>query len=394
MFNLFRKETKTLKMEEVPGFLREKFRGEIENLDNRLLNSVREIEADFIAVQDVLTVLEAKKSEQQYANIIKNRFCSNARGAISGVDFSRPSREVIESSMKALKMMGEISMKEFRHLHAFKDDMSEIAEHSRSLENLLSAARKTILASPVTRMEEITRLAEKDAEMRNKLAGLEDELNQESAAVTGMKNALEAKEIETGMINTAASPETDHLLKESVSIKSRIENEFSGMEKIFKKYAYFGDMTKEETDVLKDYIKGSGEAFLRDTDSVMKKILYSLDAFRDRKLLGIDDGRREKIRDLIRHFDFLVEMREAYQETETRMSREKEERERENEAARGRVKAATSEADAIRKDIARLESRIRSVSLEKDVLEKDIIGAKTKVGLLMAELLNSNFAVA
>lgn len=403
-FGFFKAGPSEMKMSELPLFLLGKFDQQRRDLENKLAAAAADITNQFRAVNVHILELSQKSSQQTYANTIKNKFCEKSIESIQKLPEYSGTYESLKKFIAAagdtMHIIGGMNLKEFRHLHAFRDDMSKIAEKIKSLESEIGFANKLMRESVLARIDDINQSVTKVEELKKSLKRKDAEIGEAKAdfarakdavtAVTGGVEDLNRKFSEYAAEKTRIKDQD----RKADGISQRVDSEFSGMDRIFKKFLYFGNLSKEENNLLKDYIASPGYTFLeKDEKSEIRAILDQIYYFRDRNLIELDESKRGKVEDLIRHFAVLLELRDQYRQA--KQSKEFLEREFESkmEPIMKEIRERTGEIDSRQKEVGAMEMKLKTKEIERRVAEKEIENTKNRIELSMTQLLNRNMKI-
>jgi chromosome segregation ATPase len=402
-FRLFKSEPEEMKASEAGMILLGKFEREKHDTENKLVSAVKDIAMQMKEIEAIVIVLRGKTTPETYANTIKNKFCAKSVEALAGLpdynDTYDSLKGFVTKSDEIMHVIGGLDMKEFRHLHAFNDDMAQIAERIRMLENELNFAKKILADSVMNKIDKINAMIASLGDFEAKAKMANDNTAETKEFIDSLKGMIKTSETQVERLNGTLSEYAGDRIrlrdldKTAESLRLKIDAEFSGLDRVFKKYLYFGDLSKADSLLLNNYIKSPGQAFLDDRGNEIRDILESLHRFRSREMIEMDDGKFNRIEELIRRFPSLVELRAQHDEINSKKSDlEKEFAERQAPVA-NETKAALAEIENRKKELAALEMRIRSYETEKRVALKEMEDAKNKLELSISELLNRNVRI-
>ncbi len=318
---LFRKQDLGLKLEQVSEYLDKEFSSQKEELEVKLRSYVQEIRDIFQQLEDAINLLSTKTSPATYTNTVKQRFCIKANEhIIVAKGFSGNNKEFIKTASESMRVIGEFKLKDFRHLQAFRDDMGKVAEKIRLLETRINYANKAITSTQTAKMDRINERLNTIKENKSSISNIEESLKKITASSSVLSNTLSETQQKMNVMNEEFSKYAEERVKlrgvekAQGEIKQRLDSEFAGLGRVMKKFLYYGDLTKAETNVLQDYIKDPGTAFLSDSYNTIFSIIDKLYAYRDRKTIDMDESKYEKIKDLMRHKKILQGLRQKFQD--------------------------------------------------------------------------------
>jgi len=399
-FRLFKAEPLEIRLDELPLFLLGKFERERKDIESRLASRVKEISDNFSAIRDSAYALKSKSSSNTYANIIKNRFCDKV---IKSSGISCPAsgydemREFISESAEIIRGVSGISMKELRHLHAFQEDMAKIAARIRLIEENVNYANKLIKDSTISKINGIKSDVERIKSSMQKIGELKkmsEDLEKRSVEIGNIiANHRIAFESTNAKLSEYAAKRigTRELEKKMEDIRQKIDNEFSGLDRTLKKFLYFGEMPKSEAANVKAYIKNPAEAFLEaDEQNMIRQVLEDINNYRDKSVIDLDERRHEKVKELLRRFDFLVELRVYYKDLSKKREDEEKELDKQLQPLLAEIKEINANIDLKEKEIGVIKSRLASNSAKIRMLEKEIADTKNKIEMSASLLLDKD----
>lgn len=404
-FRIFRHETTELKLADIPDFLADKFKHEKNEAESRLSSSVQEIRKNFIALKDIAIQMKSKSSPNRYANMLKDKFCDKAIHVIN--DLPSPSnhyedmRRFTDMAHKATNAIGDMGIKEFKHLHAFQEDMTKVAEKIRFLETGINYSNKLVNNSEFEKSENakndvlsVLETKKRLDEIETEISGLEKSLQPVNNIIADEKRKIEEANSQLARYASERLQIRD-FEKSLENIKQQVDNEFSGMDRIMKKFVYFGELTKEETHMLKEYIKDPGIAFLlHDGNNVLRPVLDAMHDYKDRQMIDLDSRKLEKLKDLIRQFDFLVELRKHYHDTNRKKEECEDRLDKKTEPIKQGIRISMQEISSKEKELSAIESKINSGRTEKKQVERRMLDVRNKLELNLSELLGSQIRIA
>ncbi|GEM_PF-6820899 len=257
-----------------------------------------------------LEELSIKRADDNYVNVLKDRFCEKGIKLLSALPESY--EEFIAGVQLCTQEISGISFKEFRHFQAFKEDMNRIASQLKVIDERLEDFRKLYVSSKQKRINSIVSLADSAKGVHVQVMRIDAELQEIEKAVPFIKEALESDERKLSEAsNKVSSMEAEtkeavsYLESERAIIKQRIGTEFGSIDRLMKKLHH--DSPKKHS-LLNDYIANPGNAFISDEDLEIRTILENLKPAAKKE----DPEKYEKILDLLRNIDFFDSLRQQY----------------------------------------------------------------------------------
>jgi hypothetical protein len=395
---LFKSEPEEMKINEVGMILLGKFEREKRDLENKLADTVKDLNIQFKEIEALIVLLREKTTPETYANTVKNKFCAKSIEALADLsDYSETYdslKKFVSKSNETVRIIGGLDMKEFRHLHAFSDDMAHIAEKIRLLESGLNFANKIISDSVMLKIDKIKDMISKMDDLGAGVKIADDESVETREFIESLKGMIKIGEENIDALNRKFSEYTGDKIRlrdidrSSDLIRQKIEAEFSGLDRVFKKFLYFGDLSKMDSLLLNNYIRSPGQAFLEDRENTIKGILDSLYRFKNRDIIDMDDGKFSHVEGLLKRFQTLLDLRDQYDETNRKKSDLEKEFSDQLEPVAKEMKASLADLEHRRKELATLEAKLRSYDTEKRVAVQEIEDTRNNLELSLSKLLN------
>lgn len=396
----FRKQGLELNIGQVSGYIDKEFATQKDELETRLKSYAQEIQDAFRQVEEFVLVLQSKSSQNRYANTVKQKFCEKSIEAISSVkSFSGTNKDLIKVATSSIRTIADLNLKDFRHLHSFREDMTKIAEKVKLLETRVNYANKAVSAASVARVDRIADRIGKISENRASVANIEkltEDIRQASGILAADISDMQKKMNE---MSTDLSRQTVDKIKlrslelEQHSIGRRIGNEFAGLDRVMKKFLYYGDLTKDESHMMQGYIKDPGPTFMSDSSNVISSILEKLYSYRDRKTIEMDEPKHEKIKDLIRHMKVLKELREKYGQIEQEKAQLEIDYESRTDPVLKEIKSLRLQAAEKQRELNSMQARMQSLVAEKQVMERETSSILATLESELSELLNRSVKI-
>lgn len=312
--SIFSKEALEVRVEAVPEIVSELGdRGQKERVDAAKAS----LDAEVGKLTTMLQELSVKRTEDNYLNVLKDRFCE--RGLRLLAQPPAPHDTYIEAVAAAVQEISAISYKEFRHFQAMKDDMSRIASQVKLVEERLGEFRKSYHSSAEKKISDTLSLASAVREKEATFLEADTQLQQIEKAIPFIKDALESDERKlaeaSGKIATLESDvrqDVAPLESERSIIKQRISTELGSVDRLLKRLQH-DNPRKYAT--IQDYIANAGDAFIADEMLEIRTMLEDL------KPLAKEEGpeKYEKVLELLRNVDFFDSLKEQHKGLTTRI---------------------------------------------------------------------------
>jgi len=341
--------------------------------------------ADLSKLRVLLEGLAKKSVTDNYVNVLKDRFCEKGIKLLSSLPSD--SEKFLEISTQALQEISGISMKEFRHFHAFKDDMGLVAAQVKVSNESLEDFRKTYHGSRQKKTSDIFKLAQRIRQDQASLGLLEKQINEIEKAIPFIRESLERNERslaeadkKIGTENSDTDETISSLSSEMSIIKQKISTELGSIDRIFKKIEH---ESPGKYACLRSYVHNSGQAFLADDDLEIRTILEDA----KHEIKKEDPEKYEKVEDLLRNLDFFESLRQQYKGLETRVAGLKERRDAQmRPLEKEKAHAKTSIEDA-QSEISQLLERRSAKNEEKERLVADIARCKAELTEKLRDLM-------
>ncbi len=305
--SMFNKETLDISFDNITYFLSEyRDRSQKEKID--IAKEI--VEAEIKKLSAIISGLSELKASDNYVNVLKDRFCEKALKSMG--DLPKDYTLFISYVSSSMSEISGISMKEFRHLQQFRQEMAKIASQIKLTEDKLSDMAKLFESSREKKIGEISLLAEGMKKKKDDIARLDKELSELEKAIPFIKDAAEKEERQSmEILNKLMSLESDvrerilSMEAERGIIKQRIGTEFGAIDKLLKKEQHDNPQKYRR---LGDYIQNSADAFIGDGELEIRTILEDIRPRAKKE----DPDKYEKILDLLRNIDFFDSMRAQY----------------------------------------------------------------------------------
>ncbi|MBI2076376.1 MAG: hypothetical protein HYT72_03965 [Candidatus Aenigmarchaeota archaeon] len=411
LFKQNRQEALKIDIGEVPSFLESK---EIKNRQKAFLEKMN---SDFSLLRNHLNSLASKNSPNNYSNMLKNKFCSRSLSIIETAE------ENISAYKGAISEIGSIDMKEFRHLHAFSDDMKLIAARINSIAKESEEAERFLESNPLFRktretqnkLEKITALRKINESLAKEIAVIKDEIAEKERLLKRKDEELKSFSArEEFKFSESLDEEIKYFEKNKNTIRQKIVEEFAGIDRPMRKFRHSKiceSMLKEYRDTLDAYIE-SGEALFSDSDFRIKKILESMkraadaskrpesfDAQKDsqslsyEKQMDIEEKKYQRLIDILRNAGLLESLRDEYLSLIKKIAQLKEEKDKYN-GLFSEKKHRKSELAELEKSVVTLRKSLETKAKEKAGTEKEIATETEGLESMLREILGREVVIS
>jgi hypothetical protein len=375
--NLFKSETLRVELDDIPPFLESK---EIKKRQKAFLERMK---SDFSALKSILNALASKNSSNSYSNSLKNKFCSRSLAIVESLE------ENIGAYKTAINEISSIDMKEFRHLHAFSDDMKLIAARINSIAKETEEAERFLESNPLFKKTRASQkklgtliafrniketLEKETGNFKNEIAEKEKLLKRKGEEFESFSARDEFKLVES------LNEEMKYLEKNKNTISQKIVEEFAGIDRPMRKFRHSKiceSMLKEYRDTLDAYIE-SGEALFSDSEFRIKKILEGMKKAVDEKQLDMEEKKYHRLIDILRNAGLLESLRDQHLSLIKKLIQLEEEK--------GKYGSLFAEKKRYKSEMAELEKTVSSLKKTLEVKTKEKEGAEAKIAAETEEL--------
>lgn len=340
-------------------------------------------------LEQQIKALAETKGDDDYANVVKNRFVKNILSFFNEVP--QDAQDFINHHSHLINELSGISSKEFRQLHAFKEDMKKIAACMRSLEN---AQNKLVHAYTVSKEKRKRHLSSKLRELkesRNSLEMIEKELAEIEKSLPFIKESKEKDERRMSEkekllqgIRKDLENDLEDIDKKRGVIKQRISTDLGMLSSQMKKLDH---SEPGRFRLLSDYAANAGSTFMQDDFMEIKDILQALTE-------SADSEEKKKIQDIMSDLDIFASLREEYlQLTEQRkeaMEKRSEELEK-LEKDRSNIKIDVDQKEG---EIEHLLEKRKKKQEEKDITENRIKMALSDIERTASDLFEKDIIIS
>ncbi|MBI2232849.1 MAG: hypothetical protein HYU56_02930 [Candidatus Aenigmarchaeota archaeon] len=389
-------EQSELKLEEARDFIKINMGKEALLAREKLKAELEKVLKDYATLRKMYADLGSQETKADYPNSVKSKLCSRAMEMLTVPEPEIDHDNIvnfIRMSEERIRGIGAIGYKELIHLYAFKDDMQKISNQTKILINSLNSLAEeldksvvrqiSITEQCILRIENSKRLQrELEYSIESKEESIKEKKKLLESSVKALKEFAAIEEEVADLSREILNAETEMRF-----LDSKISEEFSGTEKIFKKYRH---MSKEKG-VISEYIKNPTNAFIDiDKDLEIKDILDTI--FDERKEFE-DDKKFEKAMQLRRDMGLLTSLREQHAAH----------RQNKMELQEKTLKLSAEASDKRYKlqEIEDIENEIKSVETERASNEEKIkhIGNSVRndmqqLSILLRELTRKNVIIA
>ena len=273
------------------------------------------------------------------------------------------------------------------------------AEKMRLLETRIAYANKSIISGQSHKIDKIIGRTQKINENRSHISNIEQSIVQIKETSGILDKSIEEMQQKITAMNEDFKKYAEDRIKlreiekTQEDIEHKIDGEFSGLGRVMKKFLYYGELTKEESNILQDYIKDSGAAFLSDTSNIISSILDKLYSYRDRNTIDMDESRHEKVKDLIRHIKVLQELRSKHKYLQEEKNKVEAEFEKQTAPIVKEIKFINISISDKQRELGLMKSKTQSMIVEKQMLEKEILASLSSIEFELTELLGRNVRI-
>ena len=314
--NLFGEKKLEIRIDDIPRILEERFRSDASRSLQSAAGQAEEIINEFESLKKMLSELFNKKGSDAFSESLKNKFCLRAAAEAEKIGIPKKNYESIKNfihqAKNSLAEIGNISIKELRHLQAFRDGMKDISAKTREIEGKIK--RMSLKNLEIARkMDEINKKIGKikmleEMEKNYKIRSEETEkINEELHKKIEEKkseyhNFLRSEKF--GELNGLKNDIADMEGRKKI-IRQRIVTEF-GISRALKKFCH-ESIEKNERHLAEKYIDSPADAFIEDMNM---EIEFILDKIEEKPFL--DRHEKDKISGLKKRIYFLVQLRSEY----------------------------------------------------------------------------------
>jgi len=294
MFNIFKKSgPEKVNINQLSNFLEKKFQNEIATAGEKMKKSVSDITESLDGLKKLFYGLKKKNYEptkekkeifDEYSTNVKNRFCDRSTEIINQIPYPEISYDnvlkFLDSVGEKIKQISDINFKEFRHLHAFRSELKEIASCIKNLETKIKISREAM--EKFQNVKKINILKQETIHLKKLIQDTEDT----EKRTYELKNELieneksnEKKNFEfSSFLKTFEEYEKlrnteNELEKEKSLVKMKITTAFSGLDKVLRKFKH---IEKKQQQIIDDYIKNPADAFLSDGEMEIRQIIQKI----------------------------------------------------------------------------------------------------------------------
>lgn len=392
---LFSGEQSELKVKDVRDFISSNLGKELLLAQERLKAEIRKAAKELAILRQMYGELGSQGSKPDYPGSVKAKLC---RRATELLDISEPEADhdgvlqFIRLSEDRLKSIGSIGYKEMIHLYAFKSDMQKIAAQTKQLISSLNSLAEHLDSSFVKKIDAVEKCAERIERNRNLREETKAAAESAENAAAERRRLLEGKvkslkefsEIEEEL--NSLQLDIEKAEAEMRFLDSKISEEFSGIEKLLKRYKHL----RKEKGVVDEYIKNPSNAFLfLDKELEIKEILDGVAAEESLRA----ERKFEKALQLRRGLDLLASLRGQHEALAQKKS-ELEEKILKLSADASDKEYKLGEIQEIEAEIRRLESSKAETEEEIKSLNAAVKGDTLQLSALFRELTGKKIVLA
>lgn len=397
-------KTLELGIDEVLALIRSEFASELKAADEKTGMLVGETCRELLLLKEMLISLKGKQSEHIFANAVKNKFCSRSLQFLEKVEKPEAGYgDVIKFSDNIRSLTTDVSKIGFRemlHLRAFKEQMDSIAGKVKLIIELNgkldSNTRENALLKKIDNIEAVIN------DVRNNkisVTALEKEVKAETACIENAGKGIAEKKMQLeeflkndGFLKAdSLAREVEELEKQRAIVKQHISTEFSGIDKVLKRFQYSGLANREEECLINSYITDSN-AFLSDNSLKIRDMLERAGQKIGSQELEIGEKKHEKLIYLLENFEALISLRNQYKEIENTIS--------EKNRQRQEIMPIFDKKALMEKEINDAEIKLEQLKKHRESIEagmvqrkKDIEASGNELVIMIEELLKKDVVI-
>jgi len=385
MFNKLRelfspKPVIELGIEEIPDFLSNEFKADLEEAKKKISTMVEEIFREFSLLKALLNELKEKQHDVVFANSVKNKFCCRSIELIESLEKPEINYKALisflEKSEYIINDISNIGFREMLHLRAFKKQMDSIAAKTKLIINKNKIAKDFINTD--TLLEKLDKLDDKIKSIKNTqetINALNQYIMTAEKDIANSENELKEKkqQLDAFLKNDAflkmnsIRTELEALEKNKGRVKQKIATEFSGIEKVLKRYQHSGFATREEEKIINDYLTSS-DAFLLDEKLEIGALLEKVRQKIDSKELDAEEKRYNKLLYILKEISSIASLRNEYREIKKDIA--------EKNGQRDELMPIFDEKAGYEKEIDDAQKRIADMLKKRDMLAAELESKK------------------
>jgi hypothetical protein len=403
LFALGQRPLIELDIDEIPNFISNEFASEINQEKKKLSTTTEEIYTEFLSLKDLINKLKEKQHEAVFANSVKNKFCCRSLEMIENLEKPEMTykllRSFLDKSEDLIKNISNLGFKEMIHLRAFKEQMDSIANKTKLIISKNKIASDFIKGAILEKLDKIGDKIKSIKNHQETVEALSRYIKTTENDIADLENELieKKKKLDDFLKNdnfikfNQFDDELEELEKEKGIIKQKIATEFSGIGKVLKKFQHSDFATREEGQIINNYITDS-DAFLLDKNLEIKRILEKVKQKIDSRELDAEEKRHDKILYLLKEFNSLTAIRNEYEEIEKTIV-EKNEQKNKLLPLFGEKARYEKSIDDAQKGIAEMIKKRNSLVTETKSMEEVIEEGRNDLEFMVRSLLNSDVSV-
>lgn len=320
MLGIFRKKThQEVDVKDLMPYLEARFKKDVSSSDEKMGLIISDVRENIITLNKLLDELQAKKeaaskSFDSYSLSIKNKFCERALAIINEITYPEINYQDVKIFLinvsEHVKEISAINFKEFRHLHAFQDDLKKIASKLKEIDGKITVSKEImkkmgIVASFDDIMDCVKKLEEsskKLSELKSEVENLKNELNEKEHTMK-IKSGEFAAFLKIFEKLDGIKEERNRLEDELSLTKMKITTEFSGLDRLFKKLQHIDEKPDK---MLEEYIKNPADTFLSDSDMHIKNIINRINEMLEKKIIEADEKQQKRLSELEFSIEYLT----------------------------------------------------------------------------------------
>ena len=397
MLGLFKQGRTEVGLEGLEKFMSDSFAGDIENTGRKLSRLEGETLSVIESLKKSIEEMRSIENANTFTSVLKNRYCDKsmeAAGSVSEPPEDYVSRKLFSDSLAtAISGIGNIDIKEFRHLGAFSIKMSKISSYVSQLKKLHSSYASILNDS---RLEDIFAAG---ASVRNlkakydRCVSLRDEVKKSGKSAEFVGNSLKSLKIRIHELEKKIEEveSKTHSLSDDEKRKDKIETslstEFGSLERGIRKFLHDCEdmIEKDDIETMKLYAENPGNAFLRHDDgSVFRRNVIKMREAISSGRLKSDDS-LDKMDRMIRRMDFFLAMKKEHSDISKSLEKLLLKTESAKKPIMSQKQNAERQAETLSSDMEKIAENERRMSSEIRQLTEEIRSGVEKLSAWTSE---------
>ena len=351
-------------------FLKSRNASEISDIEKEASRYKETISSGFVQLRSLLDEMRQLKSNDPFSRAsteVKNNFCDRAMVIISkGPRTDMGAHEFMESSHRVINEINSITPRQAAHMQFFfRENLDEVARKMKSILSHVdefSEYMNTNIISDIEKIQkEMSAIKENEKKMlyfQKNMGEIESEIKDLQAKE--QKAGTRAPEPDENVLNRMKS-EMASLSREKQALFQEIETEFSGMEKLLKKYSH-DTADKKSRALVEKYIESPAESFfIFDKDLQIRKVLAAIKNMVEKKEMDAEEKKYVHLCSVMNNMDHFRELRKKYQSVMKKIC--------DKESELVQEERLYEKSRKVHDEVAEIRSRISELVLMKKQLE-------------------------